>query len=317
MAENQGIPRGPVEHLALLSLCSKKDDDPGTPADFNFLAIEKDALTAALDEVQTRYDEWLTRSDEYGELTAQWLTLEKDALDLIGRARSFWRMRHGEGNVYERTAGIDNQPRKKSRIAQALHDIITVSDDNAGTPAELPPALRDAIEDLYDRAHENLEATEIALGEKQDSYQELRKAIIDMGMPALRACREFLYSALPDGKRDALLIEWGFEPWDMPVDHKPEDQKIVVKGYDPATDMVKIRLEEDILADEYIIEAAKTPSPAPAGWIPATWDVFATSDEPFFELGPLAEGITFAFRARAKNSAGYGGYSEIWVVEVV
>ena len=43
----------------------------------------------------------------------------------------------------------------------------------------------------------------------------------------------------------------------------------------------------------------------------------ATSDEPFFEFGPLAEGITFAFRGRAKNSVGYGGYSEIWVVEVV
>ncbi|OQX89597.1 MAG: hypothetical protein B6D65_02460, partial [candidate division Zixibacteria bacterium 4484_93] len=112
MAENQGIPRGPVEHLALLSLCNKKDDDPGTPAEFKFLTIEKDALVAAYNEVQTRYNQWLTRSDEYGELTAKWLVLEKDALDLIGRARSFWRMRHGEGNVYERTAGIDNQPRK-------------------------------------------------------------------------------------------------------------------------------------------------------------------------------------------------------------
>ncbi len=35
------------------------------------------------------------------------------------------------------------------------------------------------------------------------------------------------------------------------------------------------------------------------------------------ELGPLTEGLTYAFRARAKNSAGYGGYSEIWVVEVI
>jgi len=317
MAENQGIPRGPVEHLALLSLCNKEDDDPGTPADFNFLTIEKDALTAALAEVQTRYDEWLTRSDEYGELTAHWLTLEKDALDLIGRARSFWRMRHGEGNVYERTAGIDNQPRKKSRISAVLHNIITVSDDNAGTPAELPPALRDAIEDLFDRTHENLEATEIARGEKHDSYQELRKAIIDMGMPALRACREFLYSVLPDGKRDQLLIEWGFEPWDMPVAHKPEDQKFVMHEYDPTTDMITIRLEEDILADEFIIEAAKTPSPAPPDWEPQKYEIFATSDEPFLELGPLTETMTFAFRARAKNSAVYGGYSEIWVVEVV
>ena len=199
----------------------------------------------------------------------------------------------------------------------SLHDILTVSDDNAGTPAELPPAMRTAIEDLYDRAHENLEATEIALGEKLDSYQELRKVITDMGLPALRACREYLYTALPDGKRDALLIEWGFEPWDMPTHHKPADQKIVEKGYDPATDMVKIRLLEDILADDYIIEFGKTPSPAPPDWKPENWDVFATSDEPFFEFGPLAEGNTFAFRGRAKNSAGYGGYSEIWVVEVV
>ncbi|MGC9315678.1 MAG: hypothetical protein ACP5G4_08675 [bacterium] len=84
MAEDKGIPRGPVEHLALLSLCSKKDDDPGTLADYKFLPIEKDALSAALAQVQTTYDGWLTRSDEYGELTAQWLTLEKDAFDLIG-----------------------------------------------------------------------------------------------------------------------------------------------------------------------------------------------------------------------------------------
>jgi len=180
-------------------------------------------------------------------------------------------------------------------------------------------------QNLYTQTDPNLEATEIARGEKHDSYQELRKAITDMGMPALRACREYLYSALPDGKRDQLLIEWGFEPWDMPVDHKPEDQKIVVKGYDPATDMVKIRLEEDILADEFILEAAKTPlrqaqdiaSPAPPDWVPAQFETFATSDEPFFELGPLTENLTFAFRARAKNSAGYGGYSEVWVVEVV
>jgi len=41
------------------------------------------------------------------------------------------------------------------------------------------------------------------------------------------------------------------------------------------------------------------------------------SDEPFFEPGPLTDGQTFAFRDRAKNSAGYGGYTEIWVTEVV
>jgi len=40
-------------------------------------------------------------------------------------------------------------------------------------------------------------------------------------------------------------------------------------------------------------------------------------DEPFFEIAPLEEGNTYAFRGRAKNSAGYGGYSEIWIVEVV
>ena len=169
------------------------------------------------------------------------------------------------------------------------------------------PALITALEDLYAQTDPNLEATEIARGEKHDSYQELRKAIIDMGMPALRACREFLYSVLPDGKRDQLLIEWGFEPWDMPVAHKPEDQKFVMHEYDPATDMVKLRLEEDVLADEFIIEAAKTPSPAPENWKPEKFDVFATSDEPFFELGPLAENITFAFRARAKTAQDMAG----------
>jgi len=129
-----------------------------------------------------------------------------------------------------------------------------------------------------------------------------------MGMPALRACREFLYSVLPDGKRDQLLIEWGFEPWDMPVAHKPEDQKFVMHEYDPATDIVKLRLEEDVLADEFIIEAAKTPSPAPPNWVPVKFEIFATSDEPFFELGPLTETLTIAFRPRAKNKAGYGSY---------
>ena len=40
------------------------------------------------------------------------------------------------------------------------------------------------------------------------------------------------------------------------------------------------------------------------------------SDEPFFEIAPLEEGNTYAFRGRARNSAGYGGYSDVWVVEV-
>jgi hypothetical protein len=51
--------------------------------------------------------------------------------------------------------------------------------------------------------------------------------------------------------------------------------------------------------------------------LPQKFDTFATSDEPFFELGPLTENMTYAFRARAKNSAGYGEYTEIWLVEVV
>jgi len=46
--------------------------------------------------------------------------------------------------------------------------------------------------------------------------------------------------------------------------------------------------------------------------------ISATSDEPFFEIGKkLTDGFTFTFSGRAKNSAGYGGYSEIWIVEVV
>ena len=50
-------------------------------------------------------------------------------------------------------------------------------------------------------------------------------------------------------------------------------------------------------------------SPAPTGWTPAEWEVFATGDEPFFELGKkLTEGFTYTFRGRARNSAGYGGY---------
>jgi len=113
------------------------------------------------------------------------------------------------------------------------------------------------------------------------------------------------------------LIEWGFEPWDMPTHHKPADQKIVEKAYDLAEDIVKIRLLEDLLADEYIIEFGKTPSPAPQDWKPEEWDVMKTQDEPFFEIGPLVEGNTYAFRGRAKNNAGYGGYSEVWVVKIV
>jgi len=45
--------------------------------------------------------------------------------------------------------------------------------------------------------------------------------------------------------------------------------------------------------------------------------ISATSDEPFFEIGPLTDGFTFTFSGRAKNSAGYGVYSEIWIVKVV
>lgn len=42
-----------------------------------------------------------------------------------------------------------------------------------------------------------------------------------------------------------------------------------------------------------------------------------TSDKPYIRVRPLDEGFTFAFRGRARNGAGYGGYSEIWVIEVV
>jgi len=52
-------------------------------------------------------------------------------------------------------------------------------------------------------------------------------------------------------------------------------------------------------------------------WKPAEWEVFMTSDEPYFETEALREGFTYAFRMRARNGAGYGGYSEVWVVEVV
>lgn len=317
MAEKQGIPTAPVEHLALLELCNKKDDDPGTPAEYKFLAPEKTALTDALALVTTKFAEWHTRSDELGEFTAQWEPLEKQAKDLIGRARNLWSMRFEEGNVYERTAGIDNTPRKKERISKALDRIVIVSNDNAGTLAELPPALITALQNLYTQTHDNLRNTEIARGEKTDSYQELKKAILEHGAPALRACRKYLYAVLPDGRNDELLIEWGFEPFDLPVHHKPADQKIVEKAYDPASDMAKIRFVEDLLTDEYILEFGKTPSPAPEGWKPEKWEVMKTIDEPYFEIGPLVEGNTYAFRGRGRNSAGYGGYSEVWVVEVV
>ncbi len=313
----EGIPTTPVEHLALLELCVKKDDSPDTPPEYKFLAPEKTALINALALVNSTFKLWHTRSDEYGELTARWQDLEKQAKDLIGRARNLWSMRFEEGNVYERTAGIDNTPTKKERISKALDRIVIVSNDNAGTLAELPPALIVALQSLYAQTSDNLRETEIALGEKLDSYQELKKAILDHGAPALRACRKYLYAVLPDARYDELLIQWGFEPFEMPTHKKPNDQKLVETAYDPATDKVTIRLEEDLLADEYIIETGKTPSPAPPGWVPQKFEVFATSDEPFFELGPLPEGLTFAFRARAKNSAGYGGYSEVWVVEVV
>jgi len=317
MAEKQGIPTSPVEHLALLELCTKKDDDAGTLPAYKFLAPEKTALTDALTLVTTKFAEWHTRSDELGEFTAQWEPLEKQAKDLIGRARNLWSMRFEEGNVYERTAGIQDTPTKKEQISKALDRIVIVSNDNAGTLAELPPALIIALQNLYTQTHDNLRNTEIARGEKTDSYQELKKAILEHGAPALRACRKYLYAVLPDGRNDELLIEWGFEPFDMPVSHKPEDQKIVEKFYDPATDIAKIRFTEDLLADEYILESAKTQSPAPPDWKPASFDVMKTQDEPFFEVGPLTEGFTFAFRARARNSAGYGGYSEIWIVEIV
>ena len=65
------------------------------------------------------------------------------------------------------------------------------------------------------------------------------------------------------------------------------------------------------------IEFGKTQSHAPQDWKSESWDGMKTQDVPFFELGPLDEGFTYAFCGRAKNSAGYGEYSEIWAVEVV
>ena len=73
----------------------------------------------------------------------------------------------------------------------------------------------------------------------------------------------------------------------------------------------------------YITHKTQSLAPAgstgsPTGWVHAKWEVFMTSDEPFFEFGKkLVEGNTYAFRVRARNSAGYGGYSEVWVVEVI
>ena len=317
MALNKGIPTTPAEHQELLRLCKKKNDSPDTPPEYKFLPHEQTTLREALELVEIRYNEWIKRSYKYGAFVAEWRILEKQARDFIGRARSFWRARFEEGNTYERTAGIDNTPRKKTRLSQALADIATVSDDNAGTLAELPPPIRTTIGNLYDKTSQNISDTEEAMSEKKDSYQELKKAIKDKGLPALKACREYLYSILPDGKRDALLIGWGFEPWDEIVHHKPIEQRIEGKSYDPETDIVIIRGTEDILASEYILESGRTQSPAPVGWTPAEWEIFMTSDEPYFETEALTEGFTYAFRIRAKNSAGYGGYSEVWVVEVV
>ncbi|MCD6595985.1 hypothetical protein J7L68_09990 [bacterium] len=179
MAEERGIPRSAIENLALLELCNKKDDDPNTPAEYKFLAPEKTALVDSLNTVTTLFQLWHTRSDEYGELTAKWEPLEKQAKDLIGRARNLWSMRFEEGNVYERTAGIDNTPRKKEHIARALDRIVIVSNDNAGTPggevvmgewssgtlAELSPALLTALQILFTEARDNLRDTALAIGE--------------------------------------------------------------------------------------------------------------------------------------------------------
>ena len=250
--------------------------------------------------------------------------MAKDAADFIGRVRSFWRARFGEGNTYEMTAGIDHTPKRKTMLYTALHDICIISDENVGTDAQLPASVRDACWSLYEDMRNNVDATQEALMNKKDSYEELKIAIIEQAYPALRACREILYMILPQGKRDSLLIGWGFDPWDYPTHHKPKDQKIIDKSYDPETDIVILRCEEDPTADEYILEYAMTQSPAPAGstgsptgWKPAEWEVFMTADEPYFETEALREGWTYAFRIRARNGAGYGGYSEIWYVDVV
>ena len=44
------------------------------------------------------------------------------------------------------------------------------------------------------------------------------------------------------------------------------------------------------------IEFGKMQSPAPQDWKSESWDGMKTQDVPFFELVPLAEGNTFAFR---------------------
>ena len=41
------------------------------------------------------------------------------------------------------------------------------------------------------------------------------------------------------------------------------------------------------------------------------------ADELFFETEAIRENFAYAFRARARNGAGYGGCLDIWVVEVV
>ncbi len=325
MAENKRITRNPAEHLEHLRICWNKNENPETPAEYKFPDREKDNLEDAYKAVRMRYDQWKTRSYKYSELTAKWAVMSKDALDFIGRVRSFWRARFGEGNTYEITAGIDGKPRRKTLLYMALHDICTVSNDNPGSDITLPASLRDACWSLYEDMRNNVDATQEALMDKNDSYEELKIAITEKGLLALRACREILYMILPQGKRDSMIIAWGFDPWDYPVHHKPADQKLTDTSYDPETDIAIIRGTEDPTADEYILEYAMTQSPAVAGsaegspteWTPAEWEVFMTSDEPYFETEALREGFTYAFRMRARNGAGYGGYSDVWVVEVV
>ena len=177
---------------------------------------------------------------------------------------------------------------------------------------------RNIVRNIFIKGFSPLPIRLIRLSSQMKTFSMgITMAILEHGAPALRACRKYLYAVLPDGRNDELLIEWGFEPFDMPVHHKPADQKIAEKAYDPATDIAKIRLLEDPITDGYILEYAMTPSPAPENWKPENFELDKTSDEPYFETGPLEEGFTYAFRGRAKNSAGYGGYSEVWVVEVV
>jgi len=64
------------------------------------------------------------------------------------------------------------------------------------------------------------------------------------------------------------------------------------------------------------IETAKTPFSTPENWKPKKFEFDKTPDEPYSKIKPLVEGNTYVFRSRGRNSTGYGGYSEVWMVEI-